>query len=400
MLSMEKFLALWALLICSTFVHAQDWTLLSSLPVDAAGRNHPVSFSIDGKGYVGLGQDDDYSSLADIYRYDPETDSWQSRPDFEGGARSYAYAVTKGIKAYIGFGSADFGQAKNDLWEYDAGTGLSTELTSLPGPGRNHPAMVESNGKIYVGLGDNDSGDLKDWWAYDIADDSWEELPDFPGTPRHHPYFFAIDGLVYVGFGHGEDIYKDFYRYDPASEEWTQLEDLPAEGRVAGTQFSFEGKGYILSGQGESHGNLIFGEFWQYDPNSDSWEELEAHPGTGRWAPGSFIIENMLYFTSGEAQSNEKDLWAYELAALEPVSLASTVASGDVVLSPNPSQGLLRIESREQIHSLTIFRLDGKMEHQISSPPSELTLDICPGLYIVQLLANSGTIRQKLSLVK
>ena len=33
------------------------------------------------------------------------------------------------------------------------------------------------------------------------------------------------------------------------------------------------------------------GEFWAYDPVSNTWEARPDHPGQSRWAPASFIID-------------------------------------------------------------------------------------------------------------
>ena len=81
---------------------------------------------------------------------------------------------------------------------------------------------------------------------------------------------------------------------------WIQLNDFPGEARVAGTQFSYNGKGYVLSGDGDDHGPLDEGEFWEYDPSSDSWTQLPSHPGNAIWAPGCFVIGCNVYFLLGQ----------------------------------------------------------------------------------------------------
>ena len=191
----------------------------------------------------------------------------------------------------------------NDTW---------IQKTSFPGDGRNHPAMIVVNDKIYMGCGSNGSGNLGDWWEYDITLDSWSQKPDIIGNDRHHPYYFGIGDYAYVGFGHGSlpgpgsnpssnsYIYNDFYRYDPSNDSWLQLNDFPAEARVAGTQFSYNGKGYVLSGDGDDHGPLSSGEFWEYNPINDSWNQLPSHPGGAIWAPGNFVIGCDVYFLLGQ----------------------------------------------------------------------------------------------------
>ena len=51
--------------------------------------------------------------------------------------------------------------------------------------------------------------------------------------------------------------------------------------------------------EGEDHAQLDTGEFWEYDPDTDTWTELNPHPGSGRWAPGSMVIGNTIYIMGG-----------------------------------------------------------------------------------------------------
>jgi len=270
-------------------------------------RHHPVSFSIDGLGYVTMGVAPDNSLLKDFYSYDPETNMWTELESYPGEGRGFSYADTWDGKAYIGFGFKPSGYA-NDLWEFNPQTMEWTELEPCPCSGRAHPAYVIVNGSLYVGAGnDNIVGNMNDFWRYDIEENSWSQIDNLPALVRHHPFYFGIGDHVYAGLGHGNmnsdgsmGIYRDFYRYDTKEEKWERVADLPAEGRVAGTQFSFGGKGYVLSGQNEMHVNFSEGEFWEYDPAEDSWTQLESHPGTSsRWAPGNFVINKNLYFFAG-----------------------------------------------------------------------------------------------------
>ncbi len=349
----EKFTLLLVFLIAQTGLFGQDWVQKSSLPFNAFGRHHPVTFSIGGFGYLVGGSASQSPYLSDFYRYDPVADKWDQLPNFPGTPRSYSYAVVYNGKAYMGFG---FGPTSDltDMWEYDPATGVWTEKSLCPGEGRGHPAYVEANGKIYIGLGQSSTGNMKDFWEYDIANDSWEEMPEFPSHRRHHPYHFAIDNMVYAGLGHGTQqvngtpIYTDMYRFDPLTKDWERMSDFPAEARVAGTQFSLNGKGYVLSGEGEDHYYLEESEFWEYDSSSDSWTELPPAPGSGRWAPGSFTIGNTAYFTCGTAlinnanSINQKDLWAYTFENATGTNQPG--AAQTVQVYPNPAQDQLFVQ--------------------------------------------------------
>tara|TARA_B100000927_G_C16468278_1_gene470545 strand:- start:891 stop:3020 length:2130 start_codon:yes stop_codon:yes gene_type:complete len=284
---------------------SQNWNQVANFSGD--GRHHPITFANDDYGFVVCG-----SYLNNMFKYDKLNDTWTQLQDFPSSGRGYAYGVTNGDKAYMGFGSTSNGAYPTDWWEYNMNNDSWVQKASFPGDGRNHPAMIVVNNKIYMGCGSNGSGNLGDWWEYDIILDSWSQKSDIIGNDRHHPYYFGIGDYAYVGFGHGSlpgpgsnpssnsYIYNDFYRYDPSNDSWLQLNDFPSEARVAGTQLSYNGKGYVLSGDGDDHGPLSSGEFWEYSPSNDSWNQLPSHPGGAIWAPGNFVIGCDVYFLLGQ----------------------------------------------------------------------------------------------------
>jgi N-acetylneuraminic acid mutarotase len=282
---------------------SQSWNQVSNFIED--GRHHPITFANDNYGFVVCG-----SYTNDVFKYDKLNDSWSQLQDFPATGRGYSYGVTVGNKAYMGLGSTSNGLYPNDWWEYDMDNDSWAQKSSLPTDGRNHPAMIAINNKIYMGCGSNDNGNLGDWWEYDITNDAWSQKTSIIGNDRHHPFYFGIGDYAYVGFGHGSSpvagsnptsyIYNDFYRYDPTNDNWIQLSNFPSEARVAGTQFSYNGKGYILSGDGDNHGPLDSGEFWEYNPSNDSWNQLPSHPGGAIWAPGNFVIGCDVYFLLGQ----------------------------------------------------------------------------------------------------
>lgn len=394
------------LLIITTFiccfaveVQAQVWTQEADYPSDP--RHHPICFSIDNYAYLTTGVTDQSTVLNDFLRFDKTTETWETLTDFPGSVRGFGVGTQLDGKGYIGFGVNGLGQL-NDLWEYDPATEAWTELASCPCDARAHPAFVATNGKIFVGLGNNDTGNYDDWWEYDVATDTWAQKPDFPGIQRHHPYYFAIGDTVYVGMGHGPAIYNDWYRYFPVTETWTQLGDLPDQGRVAGTHFSYGNKGYVMAGQDESHSNNNFdAEFWEYDPTDDSWVQLPSVPlGKSRWAPGCFVLDSSLYFTSGERAPNEgglngNDVWHYQLPSLLPppdTTISSTITNINTekqfLLYPNPTNGMLTVtQNLNAIEDIVVYNIQG--QRIVEERGSQLTrlnfINQPKGLYIIQV---------------
>ena len=287
------------------YIIGQNWQQAANFIGD--GRHHPITFSNDNYGFVVSG-----SYMNDVYKYDKNNNSWTQLQDFPAIGRGYSYGVSIGDKAYVGLGSTSTGLYPKDWWEYNMNNDTWTQMSDFPGDGRNHPAMIIVNNNIYMGCGSNDNGNLNDWWEYNTSSDTWTQKTSLIGNTRHHPFYFGVGNYAYVGFGHGSvpgpgsnpssfsAIYNDFFRYNPNNDTWLQMSNFPGEARVAGTQFSYDNKGYILSGDGDDHSPLNSGEFWQYDPVTDLWNQLDDHPGNAIWAPGNFVIGCDVYFLLGQ----------------------------------------------------------------------------------------------------
>ncbi len=311
-------------ILTSLFCFGQEWEPIATLP-DNFNTDHSFAFSIDGVGYIVAGNTPTGFSSS-FYSYNPSTDEWTRKEDFPGAARGFAIGDVWNGKAYFGFGRSTSGN-RDDFWEYDPATDEWTQLATCDCDARTHPAMVALNGEIYVGLGGTNNGDSNDWWVYDIESNTWEERTRFPASERHHPFQFTDGEYVYVGFGHGgPNIYNEFYRYNTLDDTWIEVQTLPAEGRVAGTQLSYKGLGLILSGDGDNHGVMPTGEFWMYEPLLDQWTALPPHPGSSRWAPASFILDDEVYFLNGERNGfYYRDNFKFNLRYLtEPLLSVST----------------------------------------------------------------------------
>jgi N-acetylneuraminic acid mutarotase len=401
-----------ATLIATSTGSAQSWTQMADMP--DVGRHHPVTFSIDGFGYVATGSRTTSSTSNDFYRYDPVANTWTTLPNFPGTSRGYSYGGAYNGKGYLGFGRTASAGYLSDLWEYDPVTEMWTQLASCPGQPRSHPTFViTDDGMLYVGCGSSSIGNLGDWWEYDIANDTWVQRDDLPGPNRHHPYYFNVGDVPYMGFGHGAGIYKDFYRFDPVTHEWTRMNDFPGEARVAGTQFTYDGAGYVLSGEGVDHAQFETGELWKYDSDADSWSEMAPHPGSARWAPGTFLIGSTLYFTAGLSTTRlEKDMWSADLDDIVGTETPSVSAPELVLRAPRPNpfstETILRFElDTAGATSVNIYDALGRLvsTQSVSNRPAgthAVTWDgrsnagglVAPGVYYVRLsTATRQTVR-------
>jgi N-acetylneuraminic acid mutarotase len=387
---MKKYLLLtFCFSVLPLFTSAQAWNTVADIP---SGVHHPVTWAIDGFGYSVTGTNRFNQDTDDFYRYDPVADLWATLPDFPGVSRGFAIGVAYNGLGYLGFG-ANGNNYFRDLWSYDPQTMQWTRLADCPGVARRHPAMIANNGKIYVGLGNDRFGDLKDWWVYDIANDSWSSLPDIPGLPRHHPFQFQAGGEVYAGMGHGgPNIFGDWYRWDTLTNNWVTMANFPGEARVAGTQFSHQGFGYVLSGDGDNHDYMSTGEMWRYDPANDSWTQLPPHPGVSRWAPGSFVIGDTVYFFGGINRFNQTaptSMYSYRLNPLG-IDLAE-IDQEEYAVYPNPTNGIINWSSSVKFSAVVVTDASGRTVFAKDNPQSPLNLGALePGVYFLQFSDDQG----------
>lgn len=397
---MNKIL-LFALALCSSSLMAQTWSQLSNAPI---GRHHPISFSLNGIGYAVTGTNSSNQPTNSVYDYNPTTNTWGTLPNFPGTARSFGIGTVANGLAYLGFGATTTSYLR-DFWRFDASDSSWTQLANCACTGRRHPAMIAIGDRIYVGLGDDFTGDRNDWWMYDIPTNTWSQISNLPGPGRHHPFMFNAGGEIFAGLGHsGQIIYRDWYRLDTASNQWTAMTVFPGQARVAGTQFEANGFGYVLSGDGSNHSYMNTGEFWRYDPALDSWTQLTSHPGRSRWAPGSFVINNEVYFFGGLNRFTSvfpNDLWKFNLGPLTTGLEEGNQDLSNTVAYPNPANNFVNWKSDINISEIRIYNTTGQLFNTSTSNANTIDVsNLSNGLYLIQFYTESKLLKTSKILIQ
>jgi hypothetical protein len=193
--------------------------------------------------------------------------------------------------------------------------------------------------------------------------------------------------------GHGAGAYRDFYRFDPDHNTWNRLADFPAQARVAGTQFSFGGRAYIASGLGANDQPLPAGEFWEYEPTSDSWTQLSA-PRSGRWAPGTFVVGSTVICWRREQRAVQQDVEA----EMNTAEVNGTTANGGVslILYPNPVSGrelrLLYQVPGLDTRAIYLMKPDGRRVAELASTSSTIQIprQLAAGCYFLSVVTSDG----------
>jgi len=247
-----------ALLICScnelTDSPYPNISFVKRSSIPGNGRSSAVAFSINGKGYIGLGRDSLKSQLNDCWEYNPVNDSWTEKTPFPGIGRVKAMAATVNDKGYVGLGFN----------------------IALP---------------IY-----NFEACLKDFWMFDPILDTWTKKADFPSNFTDACVSFVYKNIIYVGSGfNGATLGNEFWKYIPSENKWTRLNDFPGPGREAAVICSNEE--HVYFGTGYRAGNL--NDWWEYFPDSDSWKLIDNIPDNGRENSVGLSINNRFFISTG-----------------------------------------------------------------------------------------------------
>lgn len=170
------------------------------------------------------GQPEDMHSLADVARFDPETNSWQalaSLPD----PRSSHQAVLYQNKLYVVGGWKLTGGTYDSEWQQTLATcDLSQtpcqwQVEPMPFATRAHGAAVYQD-KLYVLGGLTPEGSSDDVQVYDLKNRTWSQAPSLPKDN------LTICAAVYRGqlYANGGD--GKLYRLAPDGSAWQAAGEL------------------------------------------------------------------------------------------------------------------------------------------------------------------------------
>lgn len=136
---------------------------------------------------------------------------------------------------------------------------------------------------------------------------AWIQRTNYGSTGRHRGSGFAIGNKGYMGLGHvnGSNVnivYKDWWEYDPSSDSWTQKADYPTpSGNYGAITFATSTRGYIGGGA------MLNGEFYEYNPQTNAWAAITNCPVSPS-DQGAFAVNDKGYVINGN------QLWEYDPA--------------------------------------------------------------------------------------
>lgn len=224
-------------------------------------RSSAIAFGAAGYGFTGLGAGPS-SSLKDLWRYDPETESWTQMADFAGSPRTGAIAFSINDEGFVGTGQDD-GGLKDDFYKYDPMANTWEELNDFEGANRKEAVGFTMGGKGYVGTGRSDSGYMDDFWEYNPITDDWTQKADFPGTPRIGAVGCGVFPSAFIMLGEDNDFeYKDdVWEFNYFGNVWTQRADYMGGTRVQATAVAVQNRIFV----GLGYNGTYHDDFYEYD---------------------------------------------------------------------------------------------------------------------------------------
>lgn len=246
-------------------IATNSWVQKQNLPVQRASA---ISFSINGKGYIGTGniasqQGSHISSvevLSDFYQYDPATDGWASKTAVEPSGRYGAVGFVVNGKGYVAFGSR----------------GQMGPLASATAP-------------------------LNSIREYDPIADTWVDKANAV-EGFLFSQAFVLNNKAYIAGGvrivpnQIRESVSNTMEFNPATNTWTAKANLPPianstvlltdNSRANGISFGLLDRGYLISGKIWKGANCVigFGAFsdgacihrniLKYNPYLNTWTEV------------------------------------------------------------------------------------------------------------------------------
>ncbi|HEY6161967.1 MAG TPA: T9SS type A sorting domain-containing protein [Bacteroidia bacterium] len=193
------------------------WTQKADLIGGA--REGANSFTVANKAYMCAG-----SFWADVWEYDPANDTWTQMADFpDWGGRICSVSFSINGKGYMGLGcDGNNFQPNADWYEFDPSSNTWTQKANLPGPPRSGPAAFAVTGKGYIACGTSWPNVLDvftDCYEYDPTNDTWKRIQDFPGQGRRFTVAASVNNRGYTCTGTNGINLNDLWEFNPSLVE-------------------------------------------------------------------------------------------------------------------------------------------------------------------------------------
>lgn len=183
------------------------------------------------------------------------------------------------------------------------------------GPPRSSCASFVLKGEGFVLGGLGVTSFKRKLYSYDVDQDDWDNEESLggdngDGLERGGAIGFTIKGKGYIGLGQGNSVpyFSDFWEYDPNTESWTQKADFIGSARRQAVGFAIDSVGFVGTGQAATG---LTKDFYKYSQSTNTWTQLNDFAGTARKGAVGFSEIGQGYVATGDDGTYRNDFWIY-----------------------------------------------------------------------------------------
>lgn len=236
-----------------------------------------ISFVYDNKIWCGINRGYNIPVPDSYFRiYDPAANTWTQGPIIPSIQQvSHPVTFTLNGKIFIGTGADANGNYSKKWYLFNPANGSFTDYPNMDLPiGTYGTFAFTHNNKAYVGAGFNNrniyemsgsNNDLTTW--------SWTSGPAITDNCLYYSSCFVINNDVYYGAGYsscGWGVHGKYFKYNLNTKTWNSIADLPVASQTT-NGFTRNGKGYVVTETGK---------MFEYDPVPGTWKSMASINGT------------------------------------------------------------------------------------------------------------------------
>jgi len=388
-----------SILFClyNTLIFSQG-TWVRKADFGGTARHSTTAFSIGNKGYMGLGYDG--GGTKDFWEYDPGSDTWTQKADYP-----FTVYSTMNITFVIN------GKGYISNREYDPGLNIWTTIASLQTFSGGYSFSIGNYG--FCGGGNSFNwgnppyySNNNSFYKYDPVSDTWTQMANGPEVSYAATFTIGDEGFVITGI-HAhfpDDWYTDgVTAYNSVTNTWTYKSVFPGGIRKNANAFSisfpFGSRGYV--GLGYDTTGIRFSDFWEYNPNNDSWIQRADFGGGGRVLAAGFSIGNKGYLGTGRDSANNyyNDFWEY--TADSTIGINEIDNKIQALINPNPASDhfTVSISPTHSLKTIEIYNSAGVRISIFEKITESLTVNsnkYSKGIYFVKVQTEKGSVVEKL----
>ena len=167
---------------------------------------------------------------------------------------------------------------------------------------------------------------------------------------------------------------NEFWKYDSDLDSWDQVATYPGDARLGSVAFVQDDKGYIICGYGAYSLSNLSSQVWQYRPITDSWFRMDDFPGAQRRFSIGLSIGERCYLGTGTNGTNLKDFWEFDASGLADISEEFDESSFSVY--PNPAVDFVEFHSEKSLSfDVIVFDALGKMVNILNTENGSVRLN-------------------------